>query len=613
MWPVLTATVYAEVCANPIVCENMLAGNNEWDIHGLGDSSIQGFATNISVNVGQTVSFKINTSAASYRIDVYRIGYYGKSGARKVTTIKPAVPLPQTQPPCLTDSKTKLVDCGNWSVSASWDVPATAVSGIYLARLVRPDTEGASHMVFIVRNDTSKSDILFKTSDETWQAYNYYGGNSLYGGDGTRDSSDRAVEVSYNRPFYTRAFENRAWLFHAEYPMVRWLEANGYNVSYFTGIDAARNGDLIRNHKVLLSVGLDEYVSGAQRANVEVARDAGVNLACFSGGEFFWKTRLEESIDGTSTPYRTLVCYRETLDSSVPDPAERPVWTGSWRDPRFSPPKDGGRPENALTGTLFMVNEIPGVDLSIQTPGADGRMRFWRNTSIAALSAEQTALFPAGTLGFKWDADIDNGFRPAGLVALSTATYTLADALMSDYGATYGSGSATHRMGMYRAPSGALVFGAGTVQWSWGLDAVHENNGSPTDVRMQQATVNLLADMGVQPANIQSPLMLAAKTTDTTPPTSATTAPRDDLALQAGIETTITGTATDLGGGVVGAVEVSVDGGQTWHPANGRESWTYAWTPASISGSATVMVRASDDSANLQTTPTSATFRMRGG
>ena len=94
--------------------------------------------------------------------------------------------------------------------------------------------------------------------------------------------------------------------------MVRWLEANGYNVSYFTGVDSDRRGNLIRNHKMFLSMGHDEYWSDAQRANVEAARNAGVHLAFFSGNEVFWKTRWENSIDGSGTTHRTLVCYKET-------------------------------------------------------------------------------------------------------------------------------------------------------------------------------------------------------------------------------------------------------------------------------------------------------------
>ena len=82
--------------------------------------------------------------------------------------------------------------------------------------------------------------------------------------------------------------------------------------------------------------------------------------------------------------------------------------------------------------------------------------------------------------------------------------------MLQDYGSTYGAGTATHHLTLYRAPSGALVFGAGTVQWSWGLDSNHDRGPAPpADVRMQQATVNLLADMGAQPATLQSGLVAA--------------------------------------------------------------------------------------------------------
>ena len=126
---------------------------------------------------------------------------------------------------------------------------------------------------------------------------------------------------------------------------------------------------------------------------------------------------------------------------------------------------------------------------------------------------------------------------------------------------------------------------------------------------MQQATINLLADMDAQPATIQPPLATATKSTDTTPPAASINAP---LALD-GNRTTISGTAIDSGGGVVGAVEVSVDDGKSWHPAEGRENWSYTWTPSSLSGSMTVLARAADDSANLQPILASATFAVTGG
>src|SRR5262249_10722459 len=165
---------------NPIVCENALVGNpaSEWDVVGAGDSSIQGFATDISAALGDTVHFKISTTAATFTIDIYRLGYYGGLGARKIATL-PTV-TGKNQPACLVTAATELVDCGNWTESTSWTVPATAVSGVYIAKLTRSDTGGKSHIVFVVRDDASHSDLLFQTSDTTWQAYNQYGGFSLY-------------------------------------------------------------------------------------------------------------------------------------------------------------------------------------------------------------------------------------------------------------------------------------------------------------------------------------------------------------------------------------------------------------------------------------------------
>ena len=361
--------------ANPIEAENCLPGNppSDWQISDSGDDSIQGFATDISVNAGQTISFKIKTPASRYTIDIYRLGYYGGDGARKIVSVTPSAQLPQTQPACLTDATTLLIDCGNWAVSASWAVPSTAVSGYYLAHLVRSDNSADSQIFFIVRNDSSHAAILFQASDETWAVYNDYGGHSLYGVAGEFDLPERAFKVSYNRPNHTRTFEAATFLFNAEYPMIRWIEANGYDVTYFTGVDAARSGNLIKNHKIFLSVGHDEYWSGTQRTNVEAARDAGVNMAFFSGNEVFWKVRWENSSDSSHTAYRTMVCYKETLANAVTDPADPPTWTGTWRDPRFSPPGDGGRPENSLTGTLFMVNGSgpDNTNLSIKVPADD--------------------------------------------------------------------------------------------------------------------------------------------------------------------------------------------------------------------------------------------------
>src|SRR5262245_13691872 len=597
------------VPANAIVTENQLPGTPQstWEVSGSGDSTIQGFATDIGVNHGQTVSFKINDSANKpYHIDIYRTGYYQGNGARLVTTIPSTQVLQQVQPNPLTNTATGLVDAGNWAV------PAPATSGLYFARVTRDDTGGASLIWFVVRDDAGASDLLFQTADTTWQAYNTWGGYSLYqytntpatATAGSSSDAGRAVKVSYNRPLTLDAssggYGDYNSPLHAEYPMIRWLEANGYNVSYSTDVDTDRGGSELLEHKVYLSVGHDEYWSGQQRANVEAARAAGVNLAFFSGNESFWKVRWENSIDGSGTPFRTLVTYKETKSEAQIDPQDPPTWTGTWRDPTLSPPGDGGRPENAITGTIFMVNR---GSAAITVPAAYSKLRFWRNTAVASLSAGQTATLGSQTLGYEWDEDLDNGFRPAGLFDLSSTTVSVPE-LLQDYGNTYSAGTAVHHLTLYRAGGGGLVFGGGTVQWSWGLDVNHDilpdTGTTAPDPNMRQATVNVLADMGAQPATLQSGLVPASPSTDALAPSSSITAPAPGSSIAMGTTVTVTGTAVDAGGGVVAGVEVSVDGGGSWHPATGVGQWSFSWK-AARPGPVTILSRAVDDSGNLET------------
>ncbi|ANL88510.1 DUF4082 domain-containing protein [Rhizobium phaseoli] len=603
----------AAVASNAIVLENQKQGNpeSEWGID-TASTNIEGFATDISVDNGSTINFKINTNSTNYRIDIYRLGYYGGMGARKVTTIQHTGL--QTQPNPLRNATTGTVDAGNWAVSASWAVPSDAVSGVYIAKLVRQDgTFGENQIPFIVRDDASHSDVVFQTSDETWQAYNGWGGANFYGGNGpaTGQGAGRAYALSYNRPIATRDGVGtyagpQDYLFGAEYAGIYWLEQNGYDVSYLSGVDADRYGSLLLNHKTYIDAGHDEYWSGQQRTNVEAARDAGVNLMFWSGNEVYWRTRWGNAYSADGTPYRTLISYKETWANSSIDPSNE--WTGTFRDPRFSPPAiGGGNPENSLTGQLFKVDDVGGNLGAITVGSDDANLRFWRNTSVANLQPGQTATLTKNYLGYEWDEAPDNGFDPAGLVKLSSTTLPVTTYLL-DYGNTTGSANATHNLTLYRAPSGALVFGAGTVYWTWGLSDNHDNEATPTDPHVQQAMVNLLADMGIQPGTLQSGLTAATASSDHTAPTSVITVPGT---VAANTTVTISGTAADTGGGVIASVEVSTDNGASWHPATGDENWTYSWTPA-IAGTYTIRSRAVDDSINLETPSAGRTVTVTG-
>ncbi len=589
------APTMALTAPNTIVLENQKQGTPEsqWLI-GLGDPSIEGYAAQFSVDRGENVDFKISTDSRNYRIDIYRLGYYGGNGARLVHSIDRNLAVAQSQPLPLFDPETRLVDAGNWAVSASWDMPDDAVSGIYYAKLTRFDGGGGENMMtFIVRDDANPSDITFQTSDTTWQAYNWWGGYNFYGGIGEGGRAGRAYKVSYNRPIITRdggfAAGPQDFIFGAEYSAVRWLEQNGYDVNYITGIDTARDGAQLLNSKIMLSVGHDEYWSADQRDNVEAARDAGVNLAFLSGNEMYWETRWETSIDGTGTPYKTLVSYKERWAN---DNIDTVGTTSTWRDPHLG----SGEPENALTGTMFTVDSYRLDTMTI--PYDLSNFRFWTNTAVDDIQPGEVYSLTKNLLGYEWDSDVDNGFRPDGLINLSSTTIDV-DSLLLDYGNTVGPGTATHALTLYRAPSGALVFGAGTVYWVWGLDDNHDLEYTATDPNVQQAMVNLFADMGVQPATLMASLQVAQQTTDNEAPVSTITDPVSSGSYTAATPITITGTATDLGGGEVAVVEISTDGGQRWHRASGLGNWTYSWVPLA-GGTYTLKTRAVDDSVNLE-------------
>jgi N,N-dimethylformamidase beta subunit-like protein/Big-like domain-containing protein len=664
----------ADPCAAPanrIIAENCKPGNPsvEWDINGVGDQTIAGFPTDISFNVGETARFKVNTDSAKYRVDIYRTGWYGGLGARLVESVRPSVPLPQRQPECAIDWSIRLYDCGTWGVSASWPIPADAVSGVYLARLVREDGDaswrqdnsrvpgekpvagaqayGASGMgrlrnplkepraslvYFVVRDDASRADILMQTSDPSWTTYNTFGVGNAYGGNTVLGDAAgrqlRARKVSLNRPIAQGGTVNQ--YLNAEYSLTRWLERNGYDTTYSSGVDADRRGNLLKNHKLFISSGHDEYWSAGQRKNVEAARDAGVNLAFMSGNEVFWKIRYEDSIDGSKTPYRTIVIYKEThsnqnelgqtLVTTKIDPL-KDVWTGTWRDGVPANP-EGPQPENALTGTIFTVNANRQDPLII--PAKYARLRIWRNTDVAKLKEGEQVVTGNGMLGHEWDEDLDNGFRPPGLIRLSETKMNGVPYPM-DAGSVYDQGTATHALTLYRAKSGALVFGTGTVQYTWGLDNFHSNPTSRGAVQnpysnrveydqygpskvVQQATVNLFADMGIQPRNLQPDLVPATPSTDKTAPLTKITSPTAG-GLVSSAMVSIQGTATDTGSGTVASVEVSVDGGKTWHRAEGTERWSYDWRVPEGAGTLTIMSRGIDDTVNVETPQAGVTVR----
>ena len=220
-------------------------------------------------------------------------------------------------------------------------------------------------------------------------------------------------------------------VFGSEYAMIEWLERNGYDVSYLSGIDVATSPSLLLNHKVFVSSGHDEYWNQQQWNAVAAAKKAGVNLAFFAGNDVFWRTQLQPSIaDGTAN--RTIDEYKMTkMEFNPPDGIADPSgqWTGTWMDPAGAG-IGGNSDQNQLTGTQFTVNGYREDAITISYPYSQDR--FWRNTKVAALTAGQSYTTQPGTLGYEWDSDVNNAVRPPGEIDLSSTSVAISDGTLLD-------------------------------------------------------------------------------------------------------------------------------------------------------------------------------------
>ena len=494
MWPsgsARSAGLQKDPCAasaNPIVAENCLPGTSAWRITQL-KGDIEGFASATSLGPGDQIDFFVNTDAPAYDLAIYRSGYYGGTGGRLVYEQRSLAG--QSQPTCHFDRLTGLVSCSNWSVSHSLTIPPNWISGVYLAKFTRPDTGGENYALFVVREGGRKADLLFQLSLTTYAAYNFYGNKSLYSSLSwdycpTVTGAPRAVKVSFDRPNGIPPISQNSY-FWTDYPIVFWLEAMGYDVSYQTNIDTHHAGlpgaiNLLLGRKAFLSVGHDEYWSQEMRNAVMAARDVGVNLGFFSSNVSYWRIRLEP--DPWSVAADRVVVTYKTTESGPSDPSGEPTTT--WRDPLGA-----DDPENSLVGIQYIGdNDIHYFPLRVSAEQAKDRI--YRYTRLADLPAGSYADIGKHLIGWEWDARADNGKEPAGLVTLAgTPVY---GGILLDAGRQYDYQPATAQVSRYTAPSGAIVFATGTNHWSWGL-AVYEPNRI-----IQQITSNLLADMGLAAA-----------------------------------------------------------------------------------------------------------------
>ncbi|HEV8660385.1 MAG TPA: N,N-dimethylformamidase beta subunit family domain-containing protein [Thermoanaerobaculia bacterium] len=433
---ILAIFIASTVLGNPIQDENARPGTSAWKLAAGRSTDIEGYASLTSVNVGGSISFYVSTTAQTFDIDVFRMGWYGGLGGRRVFDADDIAG--HMQPVPTPDPVTGLIEC-QWTDPYTITIPNDWVSGVYIAKLTAQPGGQQNWIMFVVRDDARASGLLFQSSVTTMNAYNGWGGKSLYPFNST---GPQAAKVSFDRPYGAGAgfTEFQRW----EYPTIRFLEREGYDVTYCTNIDTHAQPDTLLRHRAFLSVGHDEYWSYEMRRNVERARDRGVNLAFLSSNTSYWQIRLET--DSKGQPNRTIVGYKESALSSDPiakdgDPTNDYLVTTLWRNPPIN------LPEEMLIGSMWTFhNGAVTGDIVVE------------NTSHWVFM--NTGLKPGDHLSGLLGYEVDRMFS-----AFPSGTIRLAHSPFNNNGITDYSD-----MTIYQAVSGAYVFSTGSMEWAYGLD-----------------------------------------------------------------------------------------------------------------------------------------------
>ena len=395
---------------------------------------IQGYATTSDVAQGDTLELHVSTDEAIYSvwiedaIDPTRVfrQFDGLNGSAF------AVPESAFAWGC------------DWPVTLRVQVDPSWPSAVYYARLISLPTGNvftagapeSTFVPFVVREDEpgSTSNILFQLSTNTYNAYNAWGGHSLY----PQNSEDhrRSYFVSFHRPYDDEQGKGQfPWW---ERPLAAWLRNENMPVEFCTNVALHREPDLLSNYDLFLSVGHDEYWSKEMYDQAEAFREAGGNLAFLSGNSIFWSVRFMGD---------TMVCYKDLdLDPYYALGLYDRVTT-NWRNPPLN------RPEGRLIGVQF----VSWCWQPCGVPEAPSALNHWMTRGRGLHYGDQLG---TAVVGYEWDRIFTNA-QPEGVQGVFQTVIPNHAGILHMHNSSY-----------YEYPETnprSRIFGAGTIQWSWGV------------------------------------------------------------------------------------------------------------------------------------------------
>ncbi len=500
---IATLASYAPLAAGEgldIAHENRQKGSTAWQIQRPAmEREVEGYADQTSVPRGGTIRFFVNTASPSFTLQVFRMGWYAGLGGRAVTQplrYPPAHEALHRQPPCsapTNDPTTSVVECA-WRNPIALPVADDWTSGVYLVKLTAggkgPATGRESYITFVVRDDASKATHLMQIPVTTYQAYNNWGGQSIYQHNTacnivctagacpcTNPKVAQSSIVSFERPYgvyvadrFARSgppgYPTNPWngkpinpdntigaglLFEWDLNLIRWLEREGYDLSYTTNLDTDADRAGLRAHQSFLSVGHDEFWSTASLCNVIAARDAGIQIGFLGENTAFKHVAFEPATGGQPRRRMHELLPRLEFAKISCDPASDVTYNRSSLV--------------GLSSAHFPV-EAPLVVRNTTSPTGqwvyrgsglhDGDEVPW----LLGYEAEFPAPFAAG----------DPQHLDYTLLALSSPTFAGKGPICTPP-STQGCAAMT----AYRAASGAQVVSTGSMFWPWALDAYNAN------------------------------------------------------------------------------------------------------------------------------------------
>lgn len=440
-------------------------GSDDWRMTRFAeDGQIEGYSTAASGVPGTRLGLKVSTSERRFRVFAYRLGAY-LGGTGHLVWTSPSVRGVQQADAVFEPAETRTV-VAPWHRNLTIDTTGW-VPGFYVLRL-RTGSGWEYQIPYVVSSPTTSGTVALVVPVTTWQAYNIWGGYSLYSGP---EGDRRSWAVSFDRPYQGVGGMNDFRT--AVVPIVINAERSGVSLSYLANTDLEDSARLA-GARGYVSMGHDEYWTLAMRATVLAARDSGTNLAFLGANTMYWRVRLE---GGANVPVRLMTGYRDDAGQD-PESDERPAEaTARFRDAPLP------RPENELTGMLYECYPVS-TDYLVVTPG------WW---GFAGTGVRRGTAIP-GLVGGESDRVYPNALTPRPLQVLSHTPFSCR-------------GDATSSQSVYyTSPSGAGVFNAGTLRWGCALvDLCDVPLGPRTRDFTRRVTANLLRGFAAGPVGVRHP------------------------------------------------------------------------------------------------------------